>query len=519
MTARSVVLLCAIAAAVIVGTYVRLWLLGDQGINSDEATVGLMAHQIVRGHFSTFYWGQSYGGGEPYLVAASFGVFGQSAFMLNVTPALLAAAAAVVVWRIGLRLFSPWCAAAGAALTWVWGEAEVWNSVREIGFRGATLLLGLLIVLLSLRIHSALKRGDRPLLVWFLVGLFAGAGWWCSPEIVYFAVPSAVFLAVALYRHRGRDSWIALGAAFLGLVLGSLPWLVATVTRGGTFDQAPSPVSYVGRLQLFFTHAAPIALGVRVEGAGAWVTSPWLSVTVLLLLAVATGGALVILCRQEATRLLVLILVLFPFLYAAFSATSFWNDARYVSYLPPILALAWMGALWKVAERSAPVLASVVLVVAIVSTLVSFNDGYGALNSASSITAFKANPNTALTELSDHLVDAKVTDALAQYWVANDLGFISDGRVLALDPDSLRNAPASAAQLASAEKTWIFVNPDDLAASESALGVPGHPSPGGLSVRQVEAWARTQGVSVQTTVVGPFIVAQFGRSVSVADVA
>ena len=138
-----------------------------------------------------------------------------------------------------------------------------------------------------------------------------------------------------------------------------------------------------------------------------------------------------------------------------------------------------MGALWKVAERSAPVLASVVLAVAIVSTLVAFNDGYGALNSTSSMTSFKANPNTALTALSDHLVGAKVKDVLAQYWVANDLGFVSGGRVLALDPDSLRNAPASAEQLAAAERTWIFVNPDDLAASESALGVPGQPSPGG----------------------------------------
>jgi hypothetical protein len=506
------------AAAVLVGTYVRLWLLGNQGINSDEATVGLMAHQIVRGHFSTFYWGQSYGGGEPYLVAATFGVFGQSAFMLNFTPALLAVAAALLVWRIGLRLFSPWCAAASAVLTWVWGEAEDWNSVREIGFRGATLLLGLLIVLLSLRIHAALVKGERPLLEWFLVGLCAGAGWWCSPEIVYFAVPSSVFLAVALYRHRGRDSWVALGAALLGLLLGSLPWLIATVTRGGTFDQAPSPVSYVGRLQLFFTHAAPIALGVRVEGAGAWITSPWLSVAVLLLLAVATVGALAVLCGEEPARLLVLVLVLFPFLYAAFSATSFWNDARYVAYLPPILALAWMGALWKVAERYAPALASVVLVAAIVSTLVSFNDGYGALNSTSAMTSFAANPNTALTALSDHLVGAKVRDVLAQYWVANDLGFISGGRVLALDPDSLRNAPASAAQLAAAERTWIFVNPDDLAASESALGVPGQPSPGGLSVSQVEAWASAHGVSVKTKEVGPFIVAQFSRSVSVADV-
>jgi 4-amino-4-deoxy-L-arabinose transferase-like glycosyltransferase len=513
------VLLCAIAAAVVVGTYVRLWLLGNQGINSDEATVGLMAHQILHGHFSTFYWGQSYGSGEPYFVAATFALFGQSAFTLNLAPALLAAAAAVVVWRIGLRLFSPWCAAASAALTWVWGEAAVWNSVREIGFRGATLLLGLLVVLLVLRIQSALAEGDQPLVEWFGVGLCAGVGWWCSPEIIYFLVPAVVVLAIELFRHRGRRSVMALGTAMLAFLLGASPWLIATVTRGGTFNQASSPVGYFGRLQLFFTHAVPIALGLRVEGAGAFITSPWLSVTVLLFLALATVASMAILFGEKAARILVLSLLLFPFLYAAFSATSFWNDARYLSYLPPLLALTWMGALWKVAGRqTAQMLASAVLAAAIASTLVSFNDGYGALNSTSSLTSWRANPNTALTALSDHLVGAKVTDVLAHYWVANSLGFISGGRLTALDPDSARNIPGSEPQLAAAERTWVFVDPDDLAASEAALGVPGQPSPGGLSVSQVEAWARGHGITVKTTHVGPFIVAQFSRSVSIGDV-
>ena len=518
LTVQSVVLLCAMAAAIVVGAYVRLWLLGNQGINSDEATVGLMAHQILHGHFSTFYWGQSYGSGEPYFVAATFAVLGQSAFTLNFAPALLAVAAALVVWRIGLRLFSPWCAAASAALTWVWGEAAVWNSVREIGFRGATLLLGLLVVLFVLRIQSALAEGDQPLIDWFLIGLCAGVGWWCSPEIVYFIVPAVVVLAVALYRHRVRGSWIALGTAVFAFLLGSSPWLVATIRRGGTFSQASSPIGYSGRLQLFFTHALPIALGLRVEGAGAWITSPWASVTVLVILAVAAVASMVILFGEKSACILVVFLVVFPFLYAAFSATSFWNDARYLSYLPPMLALTFMGALWKVAGQAAPVLASAVLVAAIASTLVSFNDGYGALNSTASLTSWSANPNTALTALSEHLVGAKVKDVLAQYWVANNLTFLSDGSILALDPDSARNIPGSQTHLAAAERTWIFVNPADLAASEAALGVPGQPSPGGLSVSQVEAWARSHDIAVKTTSVGPFIVARFSRSVSVAEV-
>ena len=74
----------------------------------------------------------------------------------------------------------------GAALVWVWPYAATWNSVREIGFRGATLCCGLLVVLCALRVY--LRRaglGTR-----LLLGLAAGTGWWASPEIGYFAVPA-----------------------------------------------------------------------------------------------------------------------------------------------------------------------------------------------------------------------------------------------------------------------------------------------------------------------------------------
>ena len=45
----------------VAGALLRLWMLGHANMNSDEAIVGLMAHQIVHGHTTTFYWGRTTG--------------------------------------------------------------------------------------------------------------------------------------------------------------------------------------------------------------------------------------------------------------------------------------------------------------------------------------------------------------------------------------------------------------------------------------------------------------------------
>jgi Dolichyl-phosphate-mannose-protein mannosyltransferase len=513
------VLAVVLVAAVLVGVFVRIWILGNQPINGDEATPGLMAHQILRGHPSAFYWGQDYGSGEPYVVALLFAIAGQSAFTLNLTPALLSVAAAVVVWRIGLRLIVRPAALVAAVLSWVWGEAVVWNSVREIGFRGVTLLCGLLVLLFSLRVRGALVDGHRTRLNWVGVGFFAGVGWWASPEIAYFVVPAAVFLALALRAHGRRGDLVEVCLGLGAFLVGALPWLVTTLRGADTFRQQASPVNYVGRLQLLFTHAVPIALGLRIEGEGNWLWSAAFGVTLLIVLAAATLGACVVLASGPSARLLVFFVCSFPLLYAAFSATFFWNDARYVVYLTPVLSLLWVGALWKAARWAAAWCAVVVLVAAMASTLISFNDSYGALNSASAATSWTANPNQALTGLGSWLEARGVHSVLADYWVANPLTFLTGSTVVALDPASTRNPPAVDSTVHEAGRTWIFVNPALAAEAASALGVPGALSPGGLTVEQVETWAHAHDVTVESSDVGPFVVLRLFEPVSVAEVA
>ena len=84
-------------------------------------------------------------------------------------------------------------------------------------------------------------------------------------------------------------------AGFLALTVGALPWIFTTVTRRGEahlIRALPIASDYRERIQLLFTHAAPIVLGVRVEGAGNWIGSHWLGVVVLALMAFRNGRVL-----------------------------------------------------------------------------------------------------------------------------------------------------------------------------------------------------------------------------------
>ena len=119
-----------------VGIFARAWFLAHVPISSDAAVAGLIAGNILHGHFQAFYWGQNYGGVEPYLIAFVFAAFGRSAFSLGLTPVLLTAGSAVVIWRIGRRLVrDPILAVLAGAIVWAAPAVGVENSTIEFGFR------------------------------------------------------------------------------------------------------------------------------------------------------------------------------------------------------------------------------------------------------------------------------------------------------------------------------------------------------------------------------------------------
>jgi len=100
---RSPIAVVAVIGAA-AGILERAWLLFHLPVNADQAVVGLMARDILHGNFYAFYWGQSYGGAEPYVVAALSVVLGKSMVAVSLTAAVLAAVAAAMTYVCAHRM-------------------------------------------------------------------------------------------------------------------------------------------------------------------------------------------------------------------------------------------------------------------------------------------------------------------------------------------------------------------------------------------------------------------------------
>jgi hypothetical protein len=246
-----------------------------------------------------------------------------------------------------------------------------------------------------------------------------------------------------------------------------------------------------------------MALGLRVEGAGAWEGGHVFGVVLsALVVAFIVGAAVLMAFRMPDTRVLALTLLFYPFLYAAFPTSWFWNDGRYALALSPVCALVIGGGLWRVLRAEiAAWAASGVLVLAFVSTLVAFNDGYGALGHPGRLTAFSSNPNPAVTSLAARLEQLGVSRAYAGYWVANDLTFISDGHVVAAAVGFNRNPPEASSASSRTPAGWVFVPPRALADDEGQLGSASDIQPGTVTEAGLTGYLDAHGIPyrVETT--------------------
>ncbi len=530
---------CALAYGVVL----RAWLLGHLPLTSDEAVVGLAARAALHGHFSAFYWGQHYGGGETYAVAGVLGALNGGPAGLNATAAALALVAAVLVGvavrsvtadgRLGLL-------AGGAA--WVWSYAVVWNSVRENGFRQLVLCAGLAMLLLALRIW----RGGAQVWVYAALGLAAGIGWWASPELVYLAVPTAVVLVAAWDRlfdpTARRAPWRLgpLGVAVAGAVVGSLPWVYANVGNGfaslrpGALPSTPGQ-GFAYRLGVFFRDMLPMQLGVRTVPGGAWVGGPTVGQVLYGLLAAglvaAVGWALWSARRgRSAAPLLAagLAIVAFPLLYAAVPSSGYWVDGRYGVLLPAlvvvVVAIAPAGRRPSTAgharRRSAGVRAAsfgrgtptrrTLAVLTGCAALV----GAGALTMAAGQaggvparpTAFWSgwrDPDAAARAVDAALVAHHLHDAYGDYWTAYALDFLAPGTVtISPSPaDVVRSAALASAVARAKDPAWLFVAPGRAATAAAAFANPER-GPGGFTEGQFEGLLTHLGVGYRVVHLG-----------------
>ena len=530
-----------------------------------------MAREILHGHFTAFYWGQNYGGAEPYVVAAMFALFGQSNFTLGLTPFFLDAIAAVLVWRIGTRLFGSEVGVGAALLYWIWPEVYIFDSTQEYGFRFITLVCGLAVMLIAIRIvqreepvqlprsssSATVEAPDRSAVVrrldWLTLGLFAGIGWWGSPEVAYYLLPAVVLLGWRLVRRQIEFRPGCLTLAAVGAVVGALPWLWANArSHLGSLRnvQTQQHQSYLGHLSVFFTHVLPIVLGLRltanfdsvrqvfVPGSGGFVVGTsgpiWATLIGEVAYAAVLLGVLVwigVLIRRRQALVLVGAALLFPFLYAYSPLSYDWQDGRYGLFLAPILSLLVVSGVQAAFRRlGRPRLAIPLTIVAALAltllaavqlhpfTPISSNAGRTGWSS------WDADPNPGPLRLVDSLEAAHLDHVWAGYSVALLLDWESRGQITA---SNVRYGlpPYYAAVATAKAPAWLFAEPGRAQSAGYALDTFSDllnpacliPSSGNcedpIDPGRFEAFLAQQGIAYRVVRLGPMIAVQPARPI------
>lgn len=329
MSRRALVAVAVLGAAAGIG--LRIWavLLPQGALDADEAVVGLQAHGILHGTFPVFFPGQGYGGTqEAFLAAPLVAAFGLHAWTIRLVVVLLWALAALLVWRIGLRVLDEPRAVLAAVLFWVWPAYFVWKSTRAHGFYGSELLLGLLVLLLVLRLAERVSRRDLVLL-----GLALGCGLWSSPQVAIVALPALAWLV--LRRRDVLRRWPYVLAA--GLV-GALPWLAGNLRHDWySLHPGANEGPWTEHLHNLVVSTLPEALGLRLAWSFEWLGTPVVGFALYGLF--AAGFAYLLRRRPPQLAPLLAIVVVFPVFYFVSPYTWLQSEPRYLTLVLPVFAL------------------------------------------------------------------------------------------------------------------------------------------------------------------------------------
>ena len=154
----------------------RLWRYLSAEFSNENALIGIMARDILRGKAPLFFYGQDYMGAlEAYLSAPFIALFGPSSFILNLWPPLASLVAIAAMHRILLRFFSPAGVAAGlAAAAFPSASLMFWS-----GYAQAHIIFGFTFCsLLALQTVSFGSAKPGRLARAFCGGF--GPGWLCT---------------------------------------------------------------------------------------------------------------------------------------------------------------------------------------------------------------------------------------------------------------------------------------------------------------------------------------------------
>jgi 4-amino-4-deoxy-L-arabinose transferase-like glycosyltransferase len=400
--------------------------------NSDQAIVGLMAKHILdgKGH-PVFYYGSSYAGSlEAHFVALFFAIFGPSPGIYRFAMVLLVTLTMLGVYAVARRCFGCRAALFSVGYLAVPPFFFLYKGLTSDGHYNSFNLFTVLAVGTALRIDADLANGRRRLLLFIVLGVVLGLGWWINP------ITPAVSLAVLLwlyFRKAPRPSPATLVLLLGGVVVGGSPWWIWNARHAWASLKAPE-LGTVGvraaihNLGGFFTTSLPtLAGGMEPNTLAPFAreTLPYSRLLSLVALSLVLAPSIVRAVRGDRCRGLLLLVLAGLLLAASFSQRSVVSEPRFLLpfyvVVPPLVGAALAGLLERRRQKPLWVACAVLLCL-------------HAVNLSRARVSFRNVDNEVtgrLDSLIRHSKRAGIRSLYADYWTSYRVSFESQETIVA----------------------------------------------------------------------------------------
>ncbi len=437
-------ILCLAFALVLVGFVLRLLMIREPFgvVNSDEAMAGLMARGIRNGHFTSFYWGQNYGGSFEAYILAILGFIIPEHIVFFFLPIVESIFIAFLLFQISKANLGRDLSFLVASLSFVFPALTVWNSARPMLFYQSTIILGLTAIFI-------VSKKTRPTSTtnWIFLGVLFGFGWWGSAQSLFFIVPCLV----TVLAHRNFPSIRQFVLVIVSFLLASGPWWYTNFHTGfASLSEGPPAHGTIGdHLMTQLKIGWPSVFGLRQPFNGEWLHAS-LPFVFLILLA---GSAIYYLPRVFRQRrdpnTLLLVIPIFVVLQALAPTGSFVGSGRYYIFVVPsvlVMIGTFFAFLVNRFDRIGKFLVASLVICALISTAMSLR----------SIRHFQFGP-THLDEVAVTLREHQISSVYGDYWVVYSLAW-EDPQLMVSPSTTDRRPDWSAKVRAEHSVAYIFWN-------------------------------------------------------------
>lgn len=395
-------------------------------ISTDEAFIGLLAKDIIRGALPLVSFGTGYQGPlEPYLNAPILFFLSPSAFSIRILTFAGSVMFLFLIYKLGKYIFGK---ETGLLSLLFCGIPPMYlviaQSISIAPYNNTLLVFGTIILILGL-------KPQKKLFYFSMLGFLAGIMFWVTPLIICYLIPVILFLFA-------RDKLFFLKKeSFLGLVffvLGSLPlWINSFSHNFENFQLARSVPWHVmfNNLKFLFSFTLPAILGFHtplyLDNTNFIHLPKILSIPYALVL-----GILFLICLIKFRRTWVLLVffavVLFVF---AKSLRANWWALRYLeplyTVLPVLLAFGIYN-IWKRSKIAAGTFACIILFCNIYSGV----SVYRLWGDKDFVQDKLELPDTG--ELIKFLEEEGINRGYGHYWIAYRLTFETNERIIISPP-------------------------------------------------------------------------------------